>query len=75
MKAGYQPLRYLYPFLETISNGLDLDVCSYLFVDGDTLRVAYKERRMVISKTKFSCSKIKYWLSHIYFSSFRNKLA
>ena len=68
-------MKNLYPFLEHISDGLDIDTCSYLFVDGNTLRVVNKEKKVKISKTKFNCQKVKYWLSHIYFSRYRSKLS
>ena len=73
MKMNYQPLKYLCPFLELIANEVDIDTCNFLFVDGSNLKIVHKERRVTISKSLFSGSKIKYWLSHIYFSRNRKK--
>ena len=75
IKMGSQPLKYLYPFIEHISKGVDIESCSFMFVDGNTLRIANKDKKWSISKTQFTCSKVKYWLSHIYFSRYRSKFS
>ena len=74
-REGSQPLKYLYPFLQHIANEMQVDTPSYLFVDGNSLRIVHKDKRVTISKSRFTSSKVKYWLSHIYFSRYRTKFS
>jgi len=71
MKINYQPLKYLFPFLESIANQVDIDTCNFLFIDGNSLKVIHKDRKVSINKTSYSGSNLKYWLSNIYFSRYR----
>ena len=57
-KVKYQPMRYLFPLLSYIKEGVNIDISDYLIVDGPNLNVVYQEPHIKIVKTKMSAGKL-----------------